>query len=101
MREITMIRLEIRVAVPRDGGAVIDLNEANPSFDQSAGNESLPSMHGISIGLSNMGRLTADVEGVDGLQLHTGRELISLDACFNSRVIVTGGLVEAIQCAQE
>src|SRR5262249_12554213 len=36
--EAAVIRFEIGVAVPRDGGAVIDLDEAHASFDQATRN---------------------------------------------------------------
>jgi len=96
-----MIRLKVGVAVPGQGVAVIDLNEAHPSFDQSACNQGLPPMHGIAVGLSNVRGFAADVEGVHGFQLHAGRQLVSLDARLNGRVLLARGLVSTIQRRQE
>ena len=93
--------LEIGVAVPGQGVAVVNLNEAHPSLDQSACNERLPPVHGIAVGLSHMGWLAADVEGVHGLQLHAGGQLVRLDARLDCRFLLAGGLVTTIQRRQE
>jgi len=77
-----MTRLEIGMAVPGNGFTVVNLNKAHASFDQSARNESLPTMHGIAIGLSNVDWLAADIEGVYRFELHAGGQFVGLNARF-------------------
>src|SRR5262245_41740464 len=89
------------MAVPGDGIAVVTLNKPNASFNQSARDESLPAVHGIAIGLSNVGRLAADIKGVNGLELHAGGQFVSLDARLNGRIFLARGLVSTIQRGQQ
>ena len=49
LAELAVAGFDVVVVIPRLAGAVPDLDEADAAFDQAAGDEHLPAMHGIAI----------------------------------------------------
>ena len=99
-RQTTMVDFKIVMVVPGLTRPVPQLQESNPFFEQTPGDEELPCLHTWTIHIANVFRFAADIEGILGVPLHSIRELKGLNACFQLGVrttLVKVALIEPLQ----
>src|SRR5262245_57138648 len=89
------------MTVPGNRFTVINLDKAYAFFDKSPRDESLPAMHRVAIGLSDVRGLPADIEGVNRLDVHAGGQFVRLDARLNPSIFLARGLMSTIQLGQQ
>ena len=89
---------EILMMIP---AARPDLHEAHAALDESACDEQLPALRGISVQLADALRLLADVEGVARLHLHLVSHLERLDARLELRFLLEILAVHRVELCDE
>ena len=79
-------RLQVRVAVPRLTGSVIDLDVSNAAFGEATRDEDLTSLNVVAIHLPRGFGFLRDIEGIGSFRLHAKGEFQGLDPGFELRI---------------
>ena len=93
--------LNIVVIVPRLSGAMPELNVANAAFQEPARDQCLPPMHARAIHLSDMSRLSCDVERIRRFHLHAIGQFEGLNPRFKPTILAPPSLVFLIELMQQ
>src|SRR5437868_3683684 len=96
-----MVSLQIVMTIPRLHIAVITLHDPHSTFNEAPRDEELARLNRGAISLADRYRLTADIERIGRLRLHSECEFEGLNACLQSGVFGARLLVEAIEFYEE
>ena len=99
--EAAVIDFEVVVIVPWLAFAVPELDEADPAFDEPAGDERLAAVDIVAVEVADVLGFAVEVEGVAGVELHAVGEFEGLDASFEAGVAGAAGLVFAVHFVKE
>jgi hypothetical protein len=94
-------RLEVIMVIPGLSIAMVQLHKPNTAFQQSTGDDHLPSMHAGTVQIVNVLGFFADVKGVRGFGLHAECQFKRLDSGFQCRVTLAILGVFSIQLRQQ
>ena len=90
---------DVIMAIPWLARSVVELDEPNPSFCESASHEALAGKSSLAVHVSGGLGFLVDVEGIRRFSLHPIGELKTLNSGFQNRIVIPAGevlLVEAL-----
>ena len=96
-----MLFSDVGVTVPRLQIAMPRLHEAHAAFHEATGNEQLPVLRSLAVGLPDVCRLLIHIEGVGRLHLHAVGQLEGANPRLEGRLARTGGQVIGVQFPQQ